>query len=61
MLLDVRQGLLLIYGIPNFKVQCNHIYVSYIPFEVPCKSTTQNADKKGFKIGMHLEITEKNN
>ena len=32
-----------------------------IPFEVPCESNNQNADHKRLKIGMHLEIREKNN
>ena len=31
-----------------------------IPFEVPCESNTQNADNSRLKIGMHLEIREKN-
>ena len=35
------------------------MYVSYIPFEVPCKSNTQSADNRSFKIGMHFEIREK--
>ena len=34
------------------------MYVSYIPFEVPCESNTQNADNKRLKIGMHIDIRE---
>ena len=35
------------------------LYVSYIPFEVPCESNTQGAENKKLKIGMLLEISEK--
>ena len=35
------------------------MYVSYIPYEVPFESNTQNADTINLKIGMHLEIREK--
>ena len=42
--------------VKSFSVQgCNHMYVSYIPFEVPYKS----ADNRSFKIGMHFEVREK--
>ena len=45
----VGRGLLSM--VQSFLVQgCNHMYVSYILFEVPCKSNTQNADNRGFKI-----------
>ena len=43
---DVIQGFFL-NVIPNFWVQCDHMYVSYIPFEVPCESKTQSARNKG--------------
>ena len=36
------------------------MFVSYIPFEVPCESKTQNANNKRLKIGVPLEISEKN-
>ena len=51
MLLDKRQGLLLIYGIP--------ITCMCLIFAVPCESNTQKAGNKRLKIGMHLEISEK--
>ena len=57
MLLDVRQGLLIMVYLT---LRCNAVAcASYIPFEVPCESNTQNEDNKGLKIGLHLEISEK--
>ena len=62
MFLDVRQGLfLMVYRTfkYNYAITCTVYCMSYIPFEVPCKSNTQGAENKRLKIGMLLEISEK--
>ena len=48
MLLDVRQGLLLMVYL-TFKYSDAITCVWVIPFEIPCESHTQNADRRRLK------------
>ena len=57
MLLDVRQGLLIMVS-PTFKynaITC----MCLILYEVPCESNNQKVDNIRLKIGMYLDIRKK--
>ena len=49
----------MVYLTFKYNMQSHVCVLIYIPFEVPCESNTPKADKRRFKIGMHLEIREK--
>ena len=60
-MLDVTRGLLLmVYLTFKYNMQSHVCVLIYIPFEVPCESNTPKADKRRFKIGMHLEKGKNN-